>query len=65
MDWESDVIEDFRSHAETKESSGERSVPAGRISVSCASDCRAAVLFRVSQHAFSGAGSNDQPVWLE
>lgn len=30
VDWESDVIEAFRSHADTKESSGERSVPGGR-----------------------------------
>ena len=29
VDWEADVIENFRSHAETKESSGQRSVPGG------------------------------------
>ena len=30
VDWEADVIENFRSHSDTKESSGERAVPEGR-----------------------------------
>jgi HAMP domain-containing protein len=30
VDWEADVIDGFRSHADTKESSGEREVPGGR-----------------------------------
>ena len=62
-DWETDIIQILRNDPETRELSGERDTPFGKITLLCTSDKdHQQELSDLSQHPRCGTGNNDQGV---